>query len=151
MPVSTDVPGVLTAMEGEAEVTLRTSLGKCDGGRRMLREGREIGSCVGSGECTTPCDGLEPSDTSDRVSDWGTADGRMLGDRGVIGSRDSGSTEEHPDDKGVVDCSVKGAERGRGPGVRGIIEAATRYGAILDPSDTNLSVADSLMSFLGAR
>lgn len=115
--MSTDVPGVLAAIEGEAEVTLRMSLGKCDGGRRMFREGREIGRCVGSGECATPREGLEPSDTGDRVSGWGTADGRMLGDKGVIGSRDSGSTEEHPDDKGVVDRPAEGAERGRGSGV----------------------------------
>lgn len=66
--MSTDVPGVLAAIEGEAEVTLRMSLGKCDGGRRMLREGREIGRCAGSGECATPREGLEPSDTGDRVS-----------------------------------------------------------------------------------
>jgi hypothetical protein len=111
------VPGVLAAIEGEAEVTLRTSLGKCDGGRRMFKEGREIGSCIGSGECTTPRDGLEPSDTRDRASSWGTVDGRMLGDRGVVGSRDSGSTEEHPGDKGVVDSSGKGVEFTRGPGV----------------------------------
>lgn len=117
MAVSTDVPTVVAAMEGEAEVTLRTSLGKCDGGLRMFREGREIGSFIGSGECT-PRDGLEPNDTNpDRVSCWGAADDRMLGDRVVIGSRDRGSTEEHPDDKGVVDRSAKGAECSRGPGV----------------------------------
>lgn len=38
----------------------------------------------------------------------------MLGDRGVVGSRDSGSTEEHP---GIVYRSAKGAECSRGPGV----------------------------------
>lgn len=116
MAISTDVPGVLAAIEGEAEVTLRMSLGKCDGGRRMLREEREIGSWVGSGECTTR-EGLEPSDTGDRVSGWGTADGRVLEDGGVIGSRDSGSTEEHPDGKGAVDRSEKGAECSPGSGV----------------------------------
>jgi hypothetical protein len=36
----------------------------------------------------------------------------MLGDRGVVGSRDSDSTEEHPDDNGVVDR--QGADFGRG-------------------------------------
>jgi hypothetical protein len=70
-PVVSDddrIAGVLAAIEGEAEVTLRTSLGKCDGGRRMFREGREIGRWAGSGECATPREGLEPSDTADRVS-----------------------------------------------------------------------------------
>lgn len=117
MTVSTDVPTVLAAIEGEAEVTLRTSLGKCDGGRRMFREGREIGSFIGSGEYA-PRDGPEPNDTNpDRVSCWGAADDRMLGDRGVTDSRDRGSTEEYPDDKGVVDRSTKGAECSRAPGV----------------------------------
>jgi hypothetical protein len=41
----------------------------------------------------------------------------MLGDSGVVGSRDSGSTEEHPDDKGVVDRPAEGADFGRGSGV----------------------------------
>lgn len=68
MAVSKDVPGVLPAIEGEVEVKLRMSLGKCDGGRRMFREGRGIGSCVGPGERTTSCEGLDPSDTGDRVS-----------------------------------------------------------------------------------
>lgn len=38
----------------------------------------------------------------------------MLGDRGVVGSRDSDSTEEHPDDNGVADRPAEGADFGRG-------------------------------------
>jgi hypothetical protein len=41
-------------VEGEAEETLCPSLGKCDGSRRAVREGRESEVIVDSGKRTVP-------------------------------------------------------------------------------------------------
>lgn len=62
MTVSAHVPGARAGVEGGAEVTLLISLGKCDGGGRGVREGRDMESGIGSGEWITPRSNLEAED-----------------------------------------------------------------------------------------
>lgn len=62
MLVSAYVPNVPAGVKGGAEVMLRKSFGKCDGGRRGVRNGREREANMGSGERTAPRGNLEPGD-----------------------------------------------------------------------------------------
>jgi hypothetical protein len=54
VPVSAYSSMSLVGVGGEAEETLRPSLGKCDGSRRAVREGRESEVVVNSGKRTVP-------------------------------------------------------------------------------------------------
>jgi hypothetical protein len=138
-------------------VTLRISLGRYDGGRRTVRDGRGEVASVDSGELTVPRGDLELEDGGAGAFEGnGVIGGEIVGIRvlendGVVCCSCEGrSIEWDPRDKCVDD-----AEWRRGSDVGQIAEPPNPYGALLDPfadeSPHASSVVKSPLPLLDAR